>query len=96
MQHAEQGPALRHRQDPQASHDWQYDVAMGLIAPHGGVIVEEFSDVGVSRSRPWKRRDKASELLVAVQNPHRGWADLVVGEPQRASWAVSTPRCSRS
>ena len=72
------------RQDPQASHDWQYDVAMGLIAPHGGVIVEEFFDVGVSRGRPWKRRDKASELLVAVQNPHRGWADLVVGEPQRA------------
>ncbi len=70
-------------QDPEASRNWQLTRAKTLIEPVGGRIVTEYFDVGHSRSLPWKRRPRASELLAALKNPDRGFAAVVVGEPQR-------------
>jgi DNA invertase Pin-like site-specific DNA recombinase len=72
------------QQDPQASKSWQVSRARSLIEPGGGRIVEEFFDVGLSRSLPWKRRPEALRLLDAVKNPLRGFEAVVIGEPQRA------------
>lgn len=44
------------QQDPEASRNWQLGRARALIEPVGGVIVEEFFDIGLSRSIPWQRR----------------------------------------
>ena len=59
------------QQDPEASRGWQIRRARTLIEPHGGAIVEEYFDVGQSRSVPWKRRPEASRLLadVAIRGP---------------------------
>ena len=57
------------QQDPEASRGWQLRSARGLIAPVGGTIVEEFFDVGLSRSLPWKRRPEAARLLPASPAP---------------------------
>jgi len=76
------------RQDPETSHAWQIDVSKALIQPHGGVVVEEFFDLGVSRRLPWPRRPQASRLLEALKGPNRGFSDLVVGEPQRAFYGA--------
>lgn len=72
------------QQDPQSSRDWQLSRARALIEPAGGVIVEEFFDIGQSRSLPWKRRPEALRLLEAFKNPVRGFEAVVIGEPQRA------------
>ena len=72
------------QQDPVASRGWQIRRATQLIEPHGGVILEEFFDIGVSRSLPWKRRPEAARLLRALADPARGFSAVVVGEPQRA------------
>jgi site-specific DNA recombinase len=72
------------QQDPEASRAWQLHRSRQLIEPHGGVIVAEYFDIGQSRSLPWKRRPEASRLLEDFQNPHRGFAAVVIGEPQRA------------
>lgn len=72
------------QQDPEASKGWQMRRAKQLIEPHGGVIVEEFFDIGMSRSLPWKRRPEATRLLAALANPDRGFDSVVIGEPQRA------------
>ncbi|WP_405014107.1 recombinase family protein [Kitasatospora sp. NBC_01539] len=58
--------------------------ATALIAPHGGEIVEEFFDAGLSRSVPWKRRPQANRLLDALKDPARGFDAVVIGEPHRA------------
>lgn len=71
-------------QDPEASRNWQRTRALGLIEPLGGQIVEDFFDIGMSRSLPWKRRPRAAELLAALANPQRGFDAVVIGEPQRA------------
>lgn len=71
-------------QDEHASRGWQLRRATQLIEPHGHAIVEEFFDVGQSRSMPWPRRPEATRLLLAASNPHRGWEALVIGEPHRA------------
>ncbi len=71
-------------QDPEASRGWQLRRARSLIEPHGGVVVEEFFDVGQSRSLPWSRRPEASRLLAALKDPGRGFEAVVIGEPQRA------------
>jgi DNA invertase Pin-like site-specific DNA recombinase len=47
------------------------------------VVVEEFFDIGQSRSLPWERRDEASRALQALKNPNRGWDGLVVAEATR-------------
>lgn len=72
------------QQDPKSSKDWQLSRARALIEPAGGVIVEEFFDIGQSRSLPWKRRPEALRLLEAFKDPARGFEAVVIGEPQRA------------
>ncbi|MCA2216366.1 recombinase family protein [Jidongwangia harbinensis] len=71
-------------QDPQASYNWQFTRARGLIEPAGHTIVADFFDIGTSRSLPWKRRPRATELLAALKDPRRGFDGVVIGEPQRA------------
>jgi site-specific DNA recombinase len=71
-------------QDPEASRAWQLSRARTLIEPSGGRIVQEYFDVGLSRSLPWKRRPEAALLLAALKNPNRGFDAVVIGEPQRA------------
>ncbi|MQA27684.1 MAG: recombinase family protein [Micromonosporaceae bacterium] len=70
-------------QDPRTSWAWQLSEAKRFVEPLGGEIVEEFFDIGQSRSLPWERRDEASRLLTALKNPARGWDGLVVGEATR-------------
>ncbi|CCH33022.1 recombinase family protein [Actinosynnema sp. NPDC047251] len=70
-------------QDPQTSRGWQFGNARKFVEPFGGVVTEEFFDIGQSRSVPWDRRDAASELLAALKNPYRGWNAVVVGEGTR-------------
>jgi site-specific DNA recombinase len=72
------------QQDPQASKSWQLSRARSLVEPAGGRIVDEFFDVGLSRSLPWKRRPEAARLLDAVKSPAREFDAVVIGEPQRA------------
>jgi len=72
------------QQDPEASRGWQLSRAKQLMAPTGAAVVEEFFDVGTSRSLPWKRRPEASRLLSMLSNPDRGFDGVVIGEPQRA------------
>jgi DNA invertase Pin-like site-specific DNA recombinase len=70
-------------QDPATSLGWQLGNARKLVEPLGGVVVEEFFDIGQSRSVPWERRHEASRLLTALKHPDRGWSALVVGEGTR-------------
>ena len=72
------------QQDPQASKAWQFSRAHGLVEPAGGEVVEEFFDIGLSRSLPWKRRPEALRLLNAIKSPARAFDAVVIGEPQRA------------
>jgi len=72
------------QQDPKSSKDWQLARSRALIEPHGGVVVAEFFDVGLSRSLPWKRRPQANLLLAAFKDPDRGFEAVVIGEPARA------------
>ena len=71
-------------QDPVASRGWQLDRARALIEPVGGLVVEEFFDVGQSRSLPWPRRPEARRLLETLKDPDRGFVAVVVGEHARA------------
>ncbi|WP_235926534.1 recombinase family protein [Actinokineospora pegani] len=70
-------------QDPRTSREWQLGNAQKFVGPLGGRVVEEFFDIGQSRSVSWDRRRQASELLAALKNPNRGWSALVVGEGTR-------------
>lgn len=72
------------QQDPEASRGWQFSRARQLVEPAGGEFVEEFFDVGCSRSLPWKRRPEAARLLKLLADPSRGFGAVVIGEPQRA------------
>jgi hypothetical protein len=72
------------QQDPQSSKNWQLARSRALIEPHGGTVVAEFFDVGLSRSLPWKRRPQASLLLDRFKEPDRGFDGVVIGEPARA------------
>jgi site-specific DNA recombinase len=45
------------------------------------VVVEEYFDVGMSRSLPWQRRPEAARLPAALANPDRGFDSVVIGEP---------------
>ncbi|HUS42417.1 MAG TPA: recombinase family protein, partial [Ilumatobacteraceae bacterium] len=71
------------QQDPAASRSWQLERSRQLIDGHGA-IVEEYFDVGHSRSLPWKRRPEANRLLQAFSDPARRFDAVVIGEPQRA------------
>ena len=70
-------------QDPETSRPWQLRRARGLVEPIGGEIVAEFFDAGHSRALPWKRRPRGADLLKALGDPGRGFAAVVIGEPQR-------------
>lgn len=72
------------QQDPQSSKNWQLARSRSLIEPHGGVVVAEFFDIGLSRSLPWKRRPQAALLLDSFKDPGRGFDAVVIGEPARA------------
>src|SRR5688500_187341 len=70
-------------QDPKSSRAWQLSRAESLIAPYGGVVVDEFFDIGHSRALPWKRRPRSAALLEALRKPDRGFDGVVIGEPHR-------------
>jgi len=72
------------QQDPESSRNWQLARSRQIIEPAGGEIVEEFFDIGQSRSLPWKRRPEAARLLESFRDPKRGFDGVVIGEPQRA------------
>jgi site-specific DNA recombinase len=72
------------RQSPEDSIAWQRAAATALIENHGGRIVAEYLDVGISRSLPWSRRPHAARLLGDCARPDRGFEAIVIGEPQRA------------
>jgi hypothetical protein len=83
--------------DPEASYNRQRSRAGALIAGHGEVV-ETYFDIGLSRSLPWKRREKASSLLTALADADRGFEAVVINEPQRAFYGNQyglTTRCSR-
>ena len=71
------------QQDPASTRNWQLARSRQVIEPDGE-IVEEFFDIGQSRSLPWKRRPEASRLLDTFRDPDRGFDAVVIGEPQRA------------
>lgn len=60
-----------------------------LIDGHGA-IVDEFFDVGQSRSIPWKRRPEAARLLATVKAPDRSFDAMVLGSRSGRSTATST------
>ena len=70
------------QQDPTASRNWQLARAHALVDAHGEII-EEFFDIGQSRSVPWKRRPEAGRLLAAIK-AGANFDAVVIGEPQRA------------
>jgi len=49
----------------------------------GGRVIEDYFDIGQSRSVTWERRTHGSRLLAALRDPHRGWTGVVVGEGTR-------------
>ena len=71
------------QQDPTSSRNWQLARSRQVIEPDGE-IVEEFFDIGQSRSLPWKRRPEAARLLESFRDPKREFDAVVIGEPQRA------------
>lgn len=71
------------QQDPASSRLWQLDRSRQLIDGVGSVV-EEYFDIGQSRSLPWKRRPEADRLLRAFADPDRRFDAVVIGEPQRA------------
>ncbi|WP_281180908.1 recombinase family protein, partial [Nocardia lijiangensis] len=46
-------------------------------------MVEDYFDVGQSRSVPWHRREEAARLLSDLKSHTRGWSAIVVGEGTR-------------
>ena len=72
------------QQDPTSSRNWQLARSRQVIEAVGGEVVEEFFDIGQSRSLPWKRRPEALRLLDTFRDPNRGFDAVVIGEPQRA------------
>src|SRR5688572_19449458 len=72
------------QQDPASSRGWQLARAQSLNDPNDGEVVEEFFDIGQSRSLPWKRRPQAARLLDALPRADRGFGAVVIGEPARA------------
>ncbi|MFN0029302.1 MAG: recombinase family protein [Acidimicrobiales bacterium] len=72
------------QQDPTSSRNWQLARSRQVIESADGRIVEEFFDIGQSRSLPWKRRPESSRLLDAFRDDGRGFDGVVIGEPQRA------------
>ena len=70
-------------QDPATSRARQREQAEALVRGHG-VIVDEFFDVGESRTVAWARRPQAAALVAQLTDPGRGWDAIVIGEYERA------------
>jgi DNA invertase Pin-like site-specific DNA recombinase len=70
-------------QDPVTSRARQREQAEALVRGHG-VIVDEFFDVGESRTVAWARRPQAAALVAQLTDPGRGWDAIVIGEYERA------------
>lgn len=52
--------------------------------PPDAEIVEEFFDIGVSRSLPWARRPETGRLLAQMKQGDHRWDAVIVGEFARA------------
>ncbi|GAA1992913.1 recombinase family protein [Catenulispora subtropica] len=65
-------------QDPASSRQWQLDRASATISG-AGRIVDEYSDVGRSRSVAWSNRPGTAVLLAAVRDPGRAFDAVVIG-----------------
>ena len=70
-------------QDPVTSRARQREQAEALVRGHG-VIVDEFFDMGQSRTVAWARRPQAAALVAQLTDPGRGWDAIVIGEYERA------------
>jgi hypothetical protein len=70
-------------QDAVTSQAWQRSVSEELVEGFGAIVVE-FFDEGCSRRWSWSDRRAASALLVAAEDPDRGFDAVVVGEYERA------------
>src|ERR1700687_2204125 len=70
-------------QDPVTSRMRQREQAEALVRGHG-VIVDEFFDVGESRTVAWARRPQAAVLVAQLTDPGRGWDAIVIGAYARA------------
>ncbi|QKV73986.1 recombinase family protein [Amycolatopsis sp. Hca4] len=70
-------------QDRVSSQGWQRDMADGLVAGHGQVVVAYF-DAGTSRRVPWRQRPQAAQLMAAASSPGSAIDAIVVGEYERA------------
>lgn len=70
-------------QDAVTSRAWQRSVSEELVEGFGAIVVE-FFDEGCSRRWSWSHRPAASALLVAAEDPDRGFDAVVVGEYERA------------
>jgi DNA invertase Pin-like site-specific DNA recombinase len=70
-------------QDAATSQAWQCAVSEELVDGFG-MIVAEFFDEGCSRRWVWEDRPAASALLLAAEDPDRGFDAVVVGEYERA------------
>ncbi|GAA2532511.1 recombinase family protein [Pilimelia columellifera] len=70
-------------QDRASSQGWQRQAADEVITGAGRIVAEYF-DHGVSRTLPWSRRPRASQLLAALTSPDRRFDAIVVGEYERA------------
>ncbi|MGW4743039.1 recombinase family protein, partial [Nocardia xishanensis] len=68
-------------QDPETSYRWQRGNAEKFVAD--GAIVEDYFDVGQSRSVSWHRREEAARLVSDLKSHTRGWSAIVVGEGTR-------------
>lgn len=70
-------------QEPQASRVRQLAQARRILPPDAEVV-EEFFDIGVSRSLPWARRPETSRLIATLKAGTNRWDAIVVGEFARA------------
>lgn len=71
------------QQDPATSRSWQLRNASRFVEPLGGQVVEEYFDIGHSRSIPWHRRPESKRLLDMLKSSSREWTAVVVGEGTR-------------
>ncbi|WP_410659607.1 recombinase family protein [Amycolatopsis sp. lyj-112] len=84
------------QQDPVTSRSWQLRNACRFVEPLGGEVVEEYFDIGQSRSVPWHRRPEANRLLETLKSGVRTWTAVVVGEGTRCwfgnQFSLTAPR----
>ncbi|WP_328451994.1 recombinase family protein [Amycolatopsis sp. NBC_00438] len=71
------------QQDPVTSRSWQLRNASRFVEPLGGQVVEEYFDIGHSRSVPWHHRPESKRLLEMLKSSSRQWTAVVVGEGTR-------------